>query len=82
MSNMGQINTFPFKETQFSNGARSVSKIFHEVSFIKKFLQNKLRVNSLIIRNYDWYYTVNKNRKGKEEVEEVSFDISDYLLGG
>ena len=40
------------------------------VEMQKDFLQTKPQIKSMNINYYDLYYTVNKNRDGKEEEEE------------
>ena len=53
-------------EDPFSKNARGISKIYHEVLLLMKFLQTKPQVKTMNIIYYDLYYTVIKNRNEKE----------------
>ena len=52
-------------EDSFAKNAQCISKIYHEVLMLMKFLQTKPRV-----KYYDFYYTVIKNRDEKEVVND------------
>ena len=45
--------------------AQGISKIYHEVLLLLKFLQTKPQVRNMKINHYDLYYTVIKNRDEK-----------------
>ena len=45
--------------------AQSISKIYHEVSMLSKFLQTKPQVKNMNINWYHLYYTVIKSRDKK-----------------
>ena len=53
----------------FAKNAQSISKIYHEVLLLIKFLQTKPQVKNIKTKYYDLYYTVNKNRDEKENVD-------------
>ena len=53
---------------RFAKTAQGISKIYHEVFLIMKFLQTKPQIKNMKINCYDLYYTVIKNRDGKEIV--------------
>ena len=55
-------------EDPFAKNAQGMSKIYHEVLLLMKFLQTKPQVNNININYYDLYYTVIKNRDEKEIV--------------
>ena len=43
-----------------------ISKIYHEVLLLMKYLQTKPQVNNMKVNYYDLYHTVFKNRDDKE----------------
>ena len=57
---------FQFEEDVFSKGAQGISKIYHEVFLLKKFLQTKPQAKNKNIKYFNFYYTVIKNRDEKE----------------
>ena len=59
-----------FNEDPFAKNAQGISKIYHEVLKLMKFLQTKGQVKNMNINYYDLYYTVIKNRKEKEIVDD------------
>ena len=61
----------------FSINAQGISKIYHEVLLLKKFLQTKPQVKNMNTIYYDLYYTVIKNRDAKEIVDN-QYD-NDYI---
>ena len=65
-----QSNFFRFEEDAFANKAEGSSKIYDEVILLKNVLQTEPQVKDLIIKYYDMYYTVIKNRK-ENQVEEI-----------
>ena len=56
-------------EDPFAKNAQGISKIYHEVLFLMKYLQTKPQVENMNINYYDLYYTVIKNRDEKEFVD-------------
>ena len=50
------------QQDPFAKNAQGISKKYHEVLFLIKFLQTKSKVKNMIINYYDLYYTVIKNR--------------------
>ena len=58
--------SFRFDEDPFAKNAQGVSKIYHEVLKLMKFLQTKPQVKNMNIYYFDLYYTVFKNRDEKE----------------
>ena len=58
-----------FDEDPFAKNAQGISKIYHEVLKLMKFLQTKPQAKNMNINYYDLYYTVIKNRDEKEIVD-------------
>ena len=57
---------FQTQEDPFAKIAQDVSKIYHGVLLLMKFLQTKPQVKNMNINYFDLYYTVIKNRKEKK----------------
>ena len=57
-------------EDPFAKNAQGMSKFYHEVFLLLKFLQTKPQVKTMNFNYYDFYYTVIKNRKEKDNEEE------------
>ena len=64
------IRNFKFGEDFFSENARIISKIYHEVILLMKFLQTKPQLKNVNNNYYDLYYAVIKNRAEKEIVND------------
>ena len=58
-----------FDEDPFAKNAQGISRIYHEVLLLMKFLQTKPQVKNMNIIYYYLYYTVIKNRDGNEIVD-------------
>ena len=58
---MKRIN-FQTQQDPFSKTAQGISKIYHEVLLLMKFLQTKPQVKNMNINYFDLYYTVIKTR--------------------
>ena len=56
-------------EDPFAKNAQGVSKIYYQVLLLMKFLQTKPQVKNMNINYFDLYYTVIRNRDGKEIVD-------------
>ena len=70
----------------FAKNAQGISKIYHEVLLLMKFLQTKSQVKNMNINYFDLYYTVKKTRDENEDVdnqydndENDYIDINDYI---
>ena len=73
---------YRFEEDPFAKNAQGTGKIYHEVLLLMKILQTKPEVKKININYFDLYYTVIKNRKEKNNVEEqdiINVDESDYI---
>ena len=60
---------FQTQQDPFSRNAQGVSKIFHEVLLLMKFLKTKPQVKNMKINHYDLYYTVIKVRDGNKDID-------------
>ena len=74
------------QQDPFSRNAQGISKIYHEILLLMKFLQTKPEVKNMNINYYDLYYTViktrdeNKNIDNQYENDENAYiDINDYI---
>ena len=64
----------------FSRNAEGISKVYHEVLLLMKFLQTKPQVKNLNINYFDLYYTVIKTRdKNKDIDNQYENDDNDYI---
>ena len=70
----------------FSKNAQGISKIYHEVLLLMKFLQTKPQVKNMNINYDDLYYTVIKTRDENKDIdnqyendENDYIDINDYI---
>ena len=55
-------NKFQSQEDPFSENARSINKVYHNVLLLMKFLRTKPQIKHMNINSFDLYYTVIKNR--------------------
>ena len=64
----------------FSRNAEGISKIYHEVLLLMKFLMTKPQIKNMNINYYDLYYTVIKIRdKNKYIDDHYKNDDNDYI---
>ena len=70
----------------FSKNAQGISRVYHEVLLLMKFLQTKPQVKNLNINYYDLYYTVIKTRDEDKDMDNQYeddyhdyFDINDFI---
>ena len=67
-------------EDLFSRNAQGVSKSYHEVLLVMKFLQTKPDIKKMNINYYDLYYTVIKTRdENKDTDNQYENDENDYI---
>ena len=59
---------FQTQKHPFSRNAQGISKIYHEVLLLMKFLQTNPKVKNMNINYYDLYYTVIKTRDGNKDI--------------
>ena len=71
---------FQNQEDLFARNARGISKVYHEVLLIMKFLQTKPQVKNMDNNFYDLYYTVIKSRDENNNVDDQYEDVeNDYI---
>ena len=64
----------------FSENTQGISKIYHEVLLLMKFLQTKPQVKNMNINYYDLYYTVIKVRYENRNIDvQYESDYNDYV---
>ena len=71
---------FRTQEDPFAKNAQGISKIYHEVLLLMKFLQSKLQVKNMNINYYDIYDTVIKTRDESRDIDiQYQNDENDYI---
>ena len=71
---------FRTQEDPFSKNAQGVSKFYHEVLLLMKFLQTKPRDKNTNISYFDLYYTVIKTRDDNKDIDnQYKNDENDYV---
>ena len=71
---------FQTKEDPFSKNVEGISKVYHEVLLLMKFLQTKPQVKNMNINYYDLYYTVIKTRDENKDIDnQYENDENDYI---
>ena len=64
----------------FAKNAQGISKIYHEVLLLMKFLQTKPQIKNMNIKYYDLYYTVIKTRDENMDIDnQYDNDEIDYI---
>ena len=64
----------------FAKNAQGISKIYHEVLLLMKFLQTKPQVKNMNINYHDLYYTVIKIRDENKNIDnQYENDENDYI---
>ena len=67
-------------EDLFSGNAQGISKIYHEVLLLMRFLQTKPKVKNMNITYYDLYYTLIKTRDENKDIDnQYENDDNDYI---
>ena len=63
-----------------SKNAQGISKIYHEILLLMKFLQTKPQIKNVNINYYDLYYTVIKTRDEIKNIDnQYEDDENDYI---
>ena len=71
---------FQTQEELFAKNALGISKIYHEVLKLMKFLQTKPQVKNMNIKYSDLYYTVIKTRDENKDIDNQNEnDENDYI---
>ena len=64
----------------FSKNPQGISKIYHEVLLLMKFLETKPQVKNMNINFFDLYYTVIKSRDENKDIDNrYEDDDNDYI---
>ena len=64
----------------FSKNAQGISRVYHEVLLLMKFLQTKPQVKNMNFNHYDLYNTVIKVRDGNKDIDnQYENDENDYI---
>ena len=75
-----KIYNIQFEEDPYAKDARGISKFYHEVILLMKFLQIESQVKIMNIKNYDLFYSVYKKRDDKQIENNKYEDIeNDYI---
>ena len=71
---------FQTQQDLFAKNAQSISKIYHEILLLMKFLQTKPQVKNMNINYYDLYNTVIKTRDENKDIDnQYENDENDYI---
>ena len=71
---------FQTQQDPFAKNAEGISKIYHEVLLLMKFLQTEPQVKNMNINYYDLYYTVIKTRDESRDIDnQYENDENDYI---
>ena len=71
---------FQTQQDPFAKNAQGISKIYHEVLLLMKFLQTKPQVKNMNIKYYDLYYTVIRIRDENRDIDnQYENDENDYI---
>ena len=64
----------------FAKNAQGISKIYHEVLLLMKFLQTKPEVKNMNINYHDLHYTIIETRNENKNIEnQYDNDENDYI---
>ena len=66
---MKNINFQTYQQDPFAKNAQGISKTYHEILLLMKFLQTKPEVRNMNIIYYDLYYTVIKTRDENKDID-------------
>ena len=68
------------QQDHFARNAQGISKIYHEVLLLMKFLQTKPQIKNMNINYFDLYYTVIKTRDENRDINNrYDNDDNDYI---
>ena len=71
---------FQTQEDPFAKNAQGISKIYHEVILLTKFLQTKPQVENMNINYYDLFYTVFRIRDENRNIhKQYGNNENDYI---
>ena len=69
---------FQSQEDPFSKNAQGISRIYHEVLLLMKFLQTKPQIKIVNIKYYDLYYTVIRVRDENKDIDNQYEDDNNF----
>ena len=70
--------SFQSQQDPFSRNAQGITKIYHEVLLLMKFLQTKPQIKNMTINFYDLFYTVIKVRDENKDIDN-QYDDNDFI---
>ena len=71
---------FQTQEDAFAKHAQGISKTYHEVLLLMKFLQTKPQIKNMNNNYYDLYYTVIKTRDENKDIDnQYEDDDNDFI---
>ena len=71
---------FQTHQDPFAKNAQGISRIYHEVLLLMKFLQTKPQVENMNINYYDLYFTVIKVRDENKDIDnQYEDDYNDFI---
>ena len=78
-----------FDQDLFAENVQGISKVYHEMLVLMKFLQTKPQVKNMNFSYYDLYYTVIKSREEKKIIDNkyendyISFNdiVPNHFIG-
>ena len=71
---------FQTQQDPFASNVQGISKFYHEVFLLMKFLQTKPQIKNKNINYYDLYYTVIKVRNQNKDIDnQYENDDNDYI---
>ena len=71
---------FRTQEDPFSKKAQGISKIYHEILLLMKFLQTKPQIKNINGNYYDLYYTVIRVRNENKDIDnQYEADYNDFI---
>ena len=71
---------FQTQQDPFAKNTRGISKVYHEVLLLMKFLQTKPQIKNMNINYYDLYYTVIEVRDENKDIDnQYEDDDNDYI---
>ena len=77
---MKNKNFQTYDQDPFSRYSQGISKIYHEVLLLMKFLQTKPKVKNMNINYFDLYYSVIKTRNENMDIDnQYENDDNDYF---
>ena len=77
---MKNKNFQTYDQDPFAKNAQGISKIYHELLLLMKFLQTKPDIKNMNINYYDLYNTVNKVRDENKDIDnQYENDFNDYI---